>query len=50
MLTLVEQVGIIAAALDAPGPLIATSTKPEVIDVIVEHRIAPAGAGSGSTR
>jgi type IV secretion system protein VirD4 len=51
VLTLEDQVGIIAAtgagktlylmvaaALDAPGPLIATSTKPEVLDAIVEHR------------
>ena len=29
---------MVAAALDAPGPLIATSTKPEVLDVIVETR------------
>jgi len=29
---------MVAAALDAPGPLIATSTKPEVLDAIVEHR------------
>ena len=51
VLTLEDQVGIIAAtgagktlylmvaaALDAPGPLIATSTKPEVLDAIVEAR------------
>lgn len=51
VLTLEDQVGIIAAtgagktlylmvgaALDAPGPLIATSTKPEVLDAIVETR------------
>jgi type IV secretory pathway TraG/TraD family ATPase VirD4 len=53
VLTLEDQVGIIAAtgagktlylmvtaALDAPGPLIATSTKPEVLDAIVETRSA----------
>ena len=57
VLTLEDQVGIIAAtgagktlylmvtaALDAPGPLIATSTKPEVLDAIVETRI---GEGPG---
>lgn len=51
VLTLEDQVGIIAAtgagktlylmvaaALDAPGPLIATSTKPEILDAIVETR------------
>jgi type IV secretion system protein VirD4 len=51
VLTLEDQVGIIAAtgagktlylmvsaSLDAPGPLIATSTKPEVLDAIVETR------------
>ena len=51
VLTLEDQVGIIAATgagktlylmigacLDAPGPLIATSTKPEILDAIVEAR------------
>ncbi len=51
VLSLEDQVGIIAATgagktlylmvnacLDAPGPLIATSTKPEVLDAIVEAR------------
>ena len=51
VLTLEDQVGIIAptgagktlylmvaACLDAPGPLVATSTKPEVLDAIVETR------------
>src|SRR5664279_766527 len=51
VLSLEDQVGIIAAtgagktlylmvgaALDAPGPLITTSTKPEILDAIVEAR------------
>lgn len=51
VLSLEDQVGIIAATgagktlyllvnacLDAPGPLIATSTKPEILDAIVEAR------------
>jgi type IV secretion system protein VirD4 len=33
---------MLGASLDAPGPLVATSTKPEVLDAIVEHRT---GAG-----
>jgi len=53
VLSLEDQVGIIAAtgagktlylmvgaALDAPGPLITTSTKPEILDAIVEARTA----------
>ena len=59
MLSLEDQVGVIAAtgagktlylmvgaALDAPGPLITTSTKPEILDAIVESRTAQA-AGCG---
>ena len=51
VLSLEDQVGVIAAtgagktlflmigaALDAPGPLITTSTKPEILDAIVESR------------
>src|SRR6478736_3825235 len=53
VLTLEDQTGIIAttgagktlhlivgACLDAPGPLVATSTRPEILDAIVEARTA----------
>lgn len=53
VLTLEDQVGILGptgsgksvfvsvrAALDAPGPLVATSTKPEILDAITEARSA----------